>query len=88
MGIAELSKRCGLRPADTDAFIDFDIDREANETYRLSFAWGLDSDDPALQRFRELLDVRKMDHVWAGDVRELEDRVEKALSLAPRARAR
>jgi hypothetical protein len=88
LDIAELSKRCGLRPSDTDALIDFDMDREDGGDYLLSFVWGPESDDPNLQKFRELLDIKSTDHVFADSMRDFEDRVEKALSLAPRARTR
>ena len=64
------------------------MDRPHGDDYCLSFVWGPETDDPNLQRFRELLDVKDTDHVYADNMRDIEDRVEKALSLAPRARAR
>jgi hypothetical protein len=88
LDIVELSKRCGLRPSDTDASIEFDIERDDGEAYLVSFNFLPDSDDPNLQRFRQLLGVEKTDHFFAERLTELEDRVEKALSLAPRARVR
>lgn len=84
MDIVELAKRCGLRPSEADANIDFDLDREDDKAYRLTFIWG---DDPNIKQFRELFGVNG-DLVWASSIDELQDRVDKALSLAPRARVR
>lgn len=85
MDIVELAKRCGVRPSEADASINLDIDREHDKAYQLFFCWG---DDPNLQRFQELLDIHGTDTVWAETIDDLQDRVDKALSLAPRARAR
>ena len=88
LDLAELSKRCGLRPSDTDADIEFDPERDDGEAYLLSLNFLPDHDDPNLKRFRQLLDVEHTSHVFAERLSELEDRVERALSLAPRARVR
>ena len=86
--ISELARRCGIRPADADALIDFDIDRQEGKEYRLSISYGAEYSTPGMVKFRELMDMTTSEVVWASDVRELEDRVEEALSLAPRARVR
>lgn len=87
MDIVELAKRCGLRPADADANINFDGNRGLEKTYALSFSWRAHDDDPNLQKFRRLIDMQESDQVWAADICDLEDRVQRALQLAPRARA-
>jgi hypothetical protein len=88
MGVIELAKRCGVRPADADAYIDYDPDREDGKDCQIHFVWG-DGYDPGLQRFQELLGLALGQEVIHADtLEEVEDRIEQALALAPRARKR
>lgn len=86
LNVVELAKRCGLRPSEADPTITYDVD-DVKTPYRMIFVWG--SDSPEMDRFRELLGMDDhCEELVAGDLSEFEDRVEKALSLAPRARTR
>lgn len=86
MDLAELARRCGLRPSDADAILGRDGDDDVN-TYQLYFAWT--DECPEIDRFRKLLGIESpFERMSSPDLQGLEDRVEKALSLAPRARTR
>lgn len=86
MDLADLAKRCGLRPSDADAILGTDHDEYEN-SYRIYFAWT--DECPEMDRFRELLGMESpFEVINSPDLQQLEDRVEKALSLAPRARTR
>lgn len=92
MKIAELGKRCGLRATDIDGSIyhvDEEHDPAGNGYYALDFGgW---SSDPVIydksMQFRSLLGQGDSSKITVPNLSDLEDMVERALTLAPRARA-
>lgn len=91
MKVAELAKRVGLRASDVDgyvSFVDENKDPEGKGYYEISF---VDSFSPEiaedLDRFFDLLGVKERWKPIKGfALHDLEDRLDHALSLAPRAR--
>jgi hypothetical protein len=89
--ISELAERHGLRPSEADATIALVCDDETNAEhhYELSFN-GMTKDK--LDSFFRMADALGIDKkngcVIAQEFEELEEAVERALSLAPRARTR
>jgi hypothetical protein len=85
--IAELAKRCGLRPSDACAWIDCDEDaRGPDKAYRVSFSLK-DRGDEEMGLFCGLLGMEK-DVLLMPDIENLEELVSRALDRAPRARHR
>ena len=81
----ELAKRFGLRASDYVAEYHFDNDYEA-----IVFT-ATPVNHPALERYERMLEALdgnfETQEVMTTSVSELEDRLDKALSLAPRARS-
>lgn len=83
--VVELARRFGLRASDYVAEYHFDNDHD-----RIIFT-GTPTNQPALERYERMLEALGGDfdtqEVVTNNVDELEDRLDKALSLAPRARS-
>lgn len=88
MKIVELAKRFGLRASDVDGFISFvdeERDPEGKGYYTISFVdTGCDQDKKS--KFFELLGMHNTQLLKGPELADLEDTVDRALSLAPRAR--
>lgn len=90
MKIAELAKRCGLKASHVDGSIDFvdtDTDPEGEGYFRLSFVSGAHDPDEKTVKFFELLGMKDTSTLKVAELEHLEDIVDRALSLAPRARS-
>jgi hypothetical protein len=93
MKVAELAQRLGLRPIDADAdlvFVDSDKDPEGSGYHGLYFG-SIPADPHNAAKFRQMEELLGVNHdglVKAEHFHELEDIVDRALSLAPRARVR
>lgn len=94
MKVADLAQRLGLRPIDAEAnivFVDSDKDPEEIGYHGLFFgSIPADPDDAAkFRKMEELLGIKEGESlVKAMHFHELEDVVDRAISLAPRARVR
>jgi hypothetical protein len=92
MKVAELAKRCGLKASEVDGaigYIDETKDPEGNGFHIIHFV----SDAPQTaekaeqkDRFFRLLGLEDSDILKGPELEDLEDKVDRALSLAPRSR--
>lgn len=86
--VSELAKRCGLKASDVDGFvgyIDEEKDPEGRGYYTISFCDT--GADPELKgKFYQLLGMHNTQVLKGPELDDLEDKVDRALSLAPRAR--
>ena len=90
--VGELGKSCGLKASEVDGFLNFyDEDRDPNGEgyFQLSFA-GRPGDPERREKFDRFASLLNMEGsvLKVKELSELEDIVDHALSLAPRARAR
>lgn len=92
--INELAQRCGLDPvlADVDVALvlpDIDGPDADNFYYKLTSMSGLEEDEvqKKLDKFHSLLGIEG-DEGRAESLEELNERIEKALAMTPRGRAR
>jgi hypothetical protein len=88
--LSELAGRYGMRPSEADANIEFvcDSDANADHHYELSFTGMTDEKLDDFFRMADSLGINRDGYVFAKEFEDLEDAVDRALSLAPRARTR
>jgi hypothetical protein len=90
--VADLAKRCGFRASDAEGFLSFvdeNKDPDGNGYYILDFGStpvGQEAHEKKA-RFLELLGI-KGSATMKGELADFEDTLDRALSLAPRERAR
>ncbi len=91
-GVAELAKRCGLKPGDAEASIGTDEDaRGHDQACRLTFVLRYDPEtDERMEKFCKLMGLKGEDieNLYAAYTDDMQDRVDKALAGAPRPRHR
>jgi hypothetical protein len=90
LDIAELTKRYGMRPSDADAALEYDdsSDEPLGGVYVLRFD-GITKDSVAnYDKMAATLGCNDNGQLRVSGLRELEEIVERALSLAPRSRKR
>ena len=88
MKVAELAKRVGLKASDVDGFISYideDKDPEGKGYYAISFC-DTGGDPERKGKFYQLLGMSNSQLLKGPELENLEDTVDRALSLAPRAR--
>lgn len=85
--VADLARRNGLRPSEAAADLHFEWDDDGKGEYILKFS-GIPTDPDKMQRHKHVLSLLgcegstlKTDHLF-----EMEDAVERAVSLSPRSR--
>jgi hypothetical protein len=91
MKVSEIAKRFGLRPSEADAFIHLDIDtKDPGKTFRLDFG-GTPTDPRILEKWQPMMRALGVPDnascLWAPEMSVIEDAVDRALSVAPRARS-
>lgn len=90
MKSAELAKRCGLKAEDAEGFLSY-IDEEKDPDgvgyYMLSFTSPDYSLGEQSGKFFGLLGIDRATMSIKGQLSDFEDMVDRALSLAPRARS-
>ena len=94
MNVAELTKRFGLRPSDLEAFVYSQDEDEAPDGefgYILAFT-GIPTDDAVFEKYEKITDLLGIEgdssKLKVPKLSDLEDAVDRALELAPRARTR
>lgn len=93
--VAELAKRCGLRPSDAETSVYYANDDEDPKHDMGHGHFGLVVCDPPsdpdkhdkYEKFRALLGMDGR-YLRVANMEDIEDAVDRALSLAPQARAR
>lgn len=90
--LAELAKRCGLKASHIDGtvhFVDMDTDPKGVGYFRLDFVSEAcpPEEQHKADRFHELLGVKGTSSIKVDEIEDLEDLVDRALSLAPRGRS-
>jgi hypothetical protein len=86
--ITELAKRIGLSASDVDGFVTFldeEKDPEGRGYYRISFV-DTGADPERKGKFYQLLGMHNTEVLVGPELQDLEDKVDHALSLAPRVR--
>lgn len=92
MKVAELAKRCGLKASEVDGYVysvDEDKDPEGKGYYAFHFVdtYPETAEDAAkIRKFFDLLEMKGTEVMKGPALKDLEDRADRALSLAPRAR--
>lgn len=90
--IAELAKRCGLKPTNVDGdfeFIDEDKDPDGIGYHQISFISSTPKTSEGAEKvgkFFGLLGMKDTYILKGPELEDIEDTVERALSHAPRAR--
>ena len=86
--VAELAKRFGMRPSEAEAVLDFVTDEdESNPRFELRFPGGTKEKADNIDKMLKLLGCSSDGLLVARELSELEDIVDRALTLAPRARS-
>lgn len=89
--IIELARRCGLKPSQVDGNIEFhhsDTDPYHRAYFQVEF-FSNSSDEPEkTEKFFKLLGMENTWTLTGPDLEDIEEKLEKALALAPRERAR
>lgn len=89
--IAELAKRCGVSPAVADISLSLQFPDNYSYHYSIMGVSGVahtPQEEAAIEKMWSLLGLDGSGCGKAADLREVEERVDRALSLAPRARSR
>ncbi len=92
MKLAELAKRCGLKASYVDGsigLVDAGKDPEGKGYFRVDFVSGAcpPEEEGKADKFFNLLGMKDHRTLKVAELEDLEDIVDQALSLAPRARS-
>lgn len=86
--MAELARRFGMKPSEAETFLDFVTDENgADGHFRMQIAGGTLAKKANLDRMMQALGCASDGVLIAERIGELEDIVERAMSIAPRPRS-
>jgi hypothetical protein len=89
--IIELARRCGLKPSQVDGNIEFhlfDSEPSRRSFYQVEFFSNSSEEPEKTEKFFKLLGMENTWTLTGPDLEDIEEKLEKALALAPRERTR
>lgn len=91
LNIIELARRCGLKPSQVDGYLEYhDEDKNSGISgfYQVEFFSQSSEEPEKTERFFNLLGMVDTWTLRGPELEDLEEKLEQALSLAPRDRTR